>query len=172
MGHLGPFAGEPCRTVCGPPCPGVGVLGCLSWGDAMTDRGRGFPTGQHQLLSSALASPISQSVAELRARGPCHWPTCVWCSVTVAVSRSRPPHGLAHPASLPLDFPGKNTGVGCHALLGIFPTQGSLTPPELAGGLFTAGAVDWITVASSPRIHMLKPNPQGGGIWGWGLWGW
>ena len=37
------------------------------------------------------------------------------------------PHGL-QPARLlcPWDSPGKNTGVGCHALLqGIFPTQGS-----------------------------------------------
>ena len=36
------------------------------------------------------------------------------------------PHGL-QPAKLlrPWDFPGKDTGVGCHALLqGIFPTQG------------------------------------------------
>ena len=36
------------------------------------------------------------------------------------------PHGL-YPARLfcPWDSPGKNTGVGCHALLqGIFPTQG------------------------------------------------
>ena len=37
------------------------------------------------------------------------------------------PHGL-QPTSLlcPWDFPGKNTGMGCHFLLqGIFPTQGS-----------------------------------------------
>ena len=32
---------------------------------------------------------------------------------------------IAHQALHPWDFPGKNTGVGCHALLqGIFPTQG------------------------------------------------
>ena len=42
----------------------------------------------------------------------------------------------------PWDSPGKNTGVGCHALLqGIFPTQGShpasLTFPALAGRCFT-----------------------------------
>ena len=38
------------------------------------------------------------------------------------------------------DSPGKNTGVGCHALQGIFPTQGSnpyLMSPALAGGFFT-----------------------------------
>ena len=43
------------------------------------------------------------------------------------VSNSLWPHGL-QPARLlcPWDSPGKNTGVGCHALLhGIFPTQGS-----------------------------------------------
>ena len=35
-------------------------------------------------------------------------------------------HGL-QPARLvcPWDFPGKNAGVGCHFLQGIFPTQGS-----------------------------------------------
>ena len=49
---------------------------------------------------------------------------CV-CSVT----RSCPtwPHGLQPTRLLcPWDFPGKNTGVGCHFLSrGIFPTQGS-----------------------------------------------
>ena len=46
------------------------------------------------------------------------------CSV---MSNSLQPHGQ-QPARLlcPWDFPGKNTGVGCHFLLqGIFPTQGS-----------------------------------------------
>ena len=34
--------------------------------------------------------------------------------------------------------PGKNTGVGCHALLqGIFPAQDRTTLPALAGGFFT-----------------------------------
>ena len=44
------------------------------------------------------------------------------------------------------DFPGKNTGASCHALLpGIFLTQGSspchlLMSPALAGGFFTTSA--------------------------------
>ena len=43
------------------------------------------------------------------------------------------------------DSPGKNTGVGSHALLqGIFPIQSSnpqsLKSPALAGGLFTSSA--------------------------------
>ena len=43
------------------------------------------------------------------------------------VSDSLRSHGLQPPRLLcPWDSPGKNTGVGCHALLqGIFPTQGS-----------------------------------------------
>ena len=48
---------------------------------------------------------------------------CVSCSV---VSDSLPLHRLG-PASLPhpWEFPGKNTGVGCHSLLqGIFPNPG------------------------------------------------
>ena len=35
---------------------------------------------------------------------------------------------IARQAPLSMDSPGKNTGVGCHALLqGIFPTQGLIT---------------------------------------------
>ena len=46
------------------------------------------------------------------------------CSV---VSDSLRPHGLQHTRFFcPWDFPGKNTGVGCHFFLqGVFPTQGS-----------------------------------------------
>ena len=50
---------------------------------------------------------------------------CVLCCLVV--SNSLWPHRL-QPARLlcPWNFPGKDTGVGCHALLqGIFPTQGS-----------------------------------------------
>ena len=49
------------------------------------------------------------------------------CYVASVVSDSLWPHG-PYPARLlcPWNSPGKNTGVGCHALLqGIFPTQGS-----------------------------------------------
>ena len=68
----------------------------------------------------------------------CHWsPTeagtgflsCTHaCSVASGMSDCVQPYGLLLPTRLlcPWDSPGKNTGVGCHALLqGIFPTQGS-----------------------------------------------
>ena len=68
------------------------------------------------------------------SRHPRAWPTpallwvCVCArAVTSLVSDSAWPHGF-WPARLlcPWHFPGKDTGVGCHALLqGIFPTQGS-----------------------------------------------
>ena len=53
--------------------------------------------------------------------------TCCAVLGRAVVSDSLQPHGL-WPARLlcPWDSPGKNTGVGCHALLqGMFPTQGS-----------------------------------------------
>ena len=48
-------------------------------------------------------------------------------SCSAVVSTSVRPNGLQPTRLLsPWDFPGKNTGVGCHFLLqGIFPTQGS-----------------------------------------------
>ena len=55
------------------------------------------------------------------------------------------PHGLQPSARFlcPWDFPGKNTGVGCHSLLqGIFLTQelnlGLLQWQPVAGGFFSA----------------------------------
>ena len=53
----------------------------------------------------------------------------------------------------PWDFPGKNTGVGCHFLL---PNPGtepsSLTPPALAGGFLTT-SITW-----EPLIKALIPS--------------
>ena len=47
------------------------------------------------------------------------------------------------------DSPGKNTGVGCHALLhGIFPTQGSNPVLPIAGGFFTS----WPTREAQRRV--------------------
>ena len=55
-------------------------------------------------------------------------PLCICCCTFVKLCLTLlQPHGL-QPFRLlcPCNFPGKNTGVGCHCLLqGIFPTQGS-----------------------------------------------
>ena len=51
----------------------------------------------------------------------------IYCMLVAQLCLTLQPHGLG-PARLlcPWDFPGKNTGVGCHSLLqGIFPSQGS-----------------------------------------------
>ena len=64
------------------------------------------------------------------------------------------------PHQVPLrDSPGKNTGVGCHALLqGIFLTQGLNPPlfvsPALAGGFFTTRAT-W----EAPLCSLKASNP-------------
>ena len=72
------------------------------------------------------------------------------CSV---VSDSLQPHGHS---SVHGDSSGKNTGMGCHALLqGIFPSQGwntSLMFPVLAGGFFTTSATWEALGAMSPRF--------------------
>ena len=52
---------------------------------------------------------------------------CAWmCAKSPQSCPTLQPHGLWCARLLcPWDSPGKNTGVGCHALLqGIFPTQG------------------------------------------------
>ena len=60
------------------------------------------------------------------------------------VSRVQPcvtPLTAAHQAPLSLDSPGKNTGVGCHALLqGIFLTQGLNLRPAWASRFSTTSA--------------------------------
>ena len=50
----------------------------------------------------------------------------MFVSHSVVSDSLRPPWTVACQAPLPWDFPGKNTGMGCHFLLqGIFLTQGS-----------------------------------------------
>ena len=64
-----------------------------------------------------------------------------WLHGSVA-SNSVQPHGLCPPgSSVHGDSPGKNTGVGCHALLqGIFLTQGSKPGLPHLGRFFTVWA--------------------------------
>ena len=94
----------------------------------------------------------------------CLWShfSCVWLFVT--------PWTIACQALCPWDSPGKNTGVGCRALLqGIFLTQGSnlhllcLLP---AGRLFTTSTtweiLHWnhckaLALFDDPRVPLLTP---------------
>ena len=83
-------------------------------------------------------------------------PVCVSHSV---MPDSLWPHGLQPTRLLcPWDFPGKNTGVGCHALLqGIFLTQGSNPSLLLAGRFFTFWATrEAPTKAESEAIHLTS----------------
>ena len=71
------------------------------------------------------------------------------------------PMDTTEPARLPFpwDSPGKNTGVGCHALLQvIFPTQGlnrHHMSPALAGGFFTT-RIMW----EAPSCHHKSISSQ------------
>ena len=60
------------------------------------------------------------------------------------VSNSVTPWTVGHRLLCPWDFPGKNTGVGCHSLLqGIFLTQG-LNPGQILYIWAARGAQDWL----------------------------
>ena len=66
--------------------------------------------------------------AQRRHRCPSHGTQCASLLSCSAVSDSATPWTVAHQA--PWDSPGKNTGVGCYALLqGISQTQGSNSRP-------------------------------------------
>ena len=65
------------------------------------------------------------------------------------------PWTVACQAPLPMEFPGKNTGMGCCSLLQrIFPTQGSnpLVSPALVGRFFTTSATWGAQVLIDYRI--------------------
>ena len=66
------------------------------------------------------------------------------------------PMDCSPPGSCLWNSPGKNSGVGCHVLQGIFPTQGSsLASPALAGRFFTTNAT-WEALVSPPaHLHFL-----------------
>ena len=64
------------------------------------------------------------------------------CLVTQSCPTLCDPMDCSPPGSFVYgDSPGKNTGVGCHALLqGIFPSQGWNPVSRTAGGFFMGGA--------------------------------
>ena len=103
---------------------------------------------QRQVISAFLAHPFGVYLhACMHAKSPHLCPN------------SLQPYGLQPIRFLcPWDSPGKNTGVGCHAILwGIFLTWGlkppSLLSPALAGGFFTTS-----TTQEVPFIAIFPNN--------------
>ena len=105
---------------------------------------------------------------------------CCCCLVASGMSDSLQPHGL-QPARLlcPWDSPGKNTAVGCHAVLqGIFPTQGSNPDFLHCRQILYCWAsreapdlipiwhylVDLLLVVHASPHHKMNPVRQGGTI--------
>ena len=86
-------------------------------------------------------------------------PSLTRVHVCSAVSDSLPARLLC-----PWDSPGKNTGVGCHALLqGIFLTQGSnlCLCGFCTGRRILYHCATWGSPTLTPhRIHVLKSEPQ------------
>ena len=129
------------------PCPTVVI-------QQVFDKYFSYPwarfTCQHLLLFASCLVAFTRSASFI---------VCV-CSVASVMSDSVRPHGLQSARLLcPWDSPGKNTGVGCHALLQrIFLTQGSnpsLMSPALAGGFFTT-STSW----EASFISFLKVSSQ------------
>ena len=85
-----------------------------------------FNTGAHKIYKTSYPLRYHCKIGERDVQKTQHIQTSVSCSFSV-VSHSLQHHGLQSTRLLPLwDFPGKNTGMGCHFLLqGIFLTQGS-----------------------------------------------
>ena len=136
MGQSGEMAGplqvvavkivQSCMTLCNP----IRWSLLLSSGDFP---GKNTAVGYHFLLQRIFLTQGSNlhllywQVDSLPPKPPQRPTTGDTCWVTKVVSDSLRPYGLQSSRLLcPWDSPGKNTGVGCHALLqGIFPTQGS-----------------------------------------------
>ena len=90
-------------------------------------RRSGYRKGNHRSETSVQWEEMSKGTCVLNHEGDedavCNWYLWWWFSRPV-VSDSLPPWTVAPQVPLSMDFPGKNTGVGCHFLLqGIFPTQ-------------------------------------------------
>ena len=86
--------------------------------------------GPNSIFKEFLAEILDWVFSQYSIRANMYW-TCVCMGACMLscqiVSNSLQPHGLQPKRILcPWDFPGKNTGVGCHFLLqGILLTQGS-----------------------------------------------
>ena len=85
--------------------------------------GRSTPTSQGEGAEAPGSDPPGAHTACLSFDWSCG---CVWAKSLQLCLILGDPMDCSPPALCPRDFPGKNTGVGCHALLqGIFLAQGS-----------------------------------------------
>ena len=123
------------------------------------DQGRGLPTTQAgtHLLSASLFGVMEL----LNINKPQIQSLVGACSVMSLCN----PMNCSPPGSCPRNFPGKNTGVGCHFLLqGMFPAQSSKPkplaslaleckfgmPPKFGGRFFTTTLSGKISLVLSP----------------------
>ena len=87
--------------------------------------GEGAPGWQTLARGKGMSSTALTIQAGERAAWPCTRVCCLFSHVRLFAT----PWTAARQLLCPWDSPGKNTGMGCHALLqGIIPTQGSNLP--------------------------------------------
>ena len=102
------------------------LLTVLTWKCASTNEAKLVPASVFCLSSSSLVAEVltSRCIRAVCSRKPTRLRAAKLlqsCSTLCYPMDCSPPGSFVHG-----DSPGKNTGVGCHALLqGIFPTQGS-----------------------------------------------
>ena len=123
---------------CSPPgssVHGIFQARVLEWGAIAFSGQPAYPSPKPGSPSQAPSQPeigkigLGFQPGTLSSTVPTRGPEGMCCAVLSrsVMSSSLPLHGLQLTRLLcPWDFPGKNTGVGCHAhLQGVFPTQGS-----------------------------------------------
>ena len=127
------------------------------------ERGSKERRGKSHLSSTSAVSCGVQSQASFLQVWSSHWESSYVLSCLSPVQLCDPmdcslPVCPLQSLLCPWDSPGKNTGVGCHALLqGIFPMQEwnlCLMSPALAGGFFTTSSIS--TLPNELFISPLK----------------
>ena len=135
------------------------LLTVLTWKCASTNEAKLVPASVFCLSSSSLVAEVltSRCIRAVCSRKPTRLRAAKLlqsCSTLCYPMDCSPPGSFVHG-----DSPGKNTGVGCHALLqGIFPTQES-NQCLLCLLHWQAGSSALGPFGKPSRIHTVLPNP-------------
>ena len=119
------------------------------------------PSGSSELthLLSTPTLPVGQNISGLHNQYLCFTLMFWLCACSVTFDSMRPYELQPTRLLCPWDSPGKNTGVGCHALFqGIFPTQGS-NPCLLHLLHWQASSLPLVPPGSEPWANNFLSSP-------------